>query len=40
MSLKLLVKPLPHNAFLTNHLNQKTVNKTTCRQPSANPRQL
>ena len=26
--------------FLTNHLKHKTVNKTTCRTPSANPRQL
>ena len=26
--------------FFTDHLNHKIVNKTTCRTPSANPRQL
>ena len=26
--------------FFTDHLNRKTVNKTTCRTPSANPCQL
>ena len=26
--------------FFTDHLNQNIVNKTTCRTPSANPRQL
>ena len=26
--------------FFTDHFNQKTVNKATCRAPAANPRQL
>ena len=29
----MLVKPLLEKAFFTNHLNHKTVNKTTCRRP-------
>ena len=40
MFLKLLVKPLLHSVFSTDHLNHKTVNKTTCRMPLANPHQL
>ena len=35
LSLKLLVKPLPHSNFFTDHLNHKIVNKTTSRTPSA-----
>ena len=27
-------------SFFTNHLKHKTVNKSTCRMPSVNPRQL
>ena len=38
--LKLLVKPFLHTFLFTDHLNHKTVHKTTCRAPSANPRQL
>ena len=34
ISLKLLVKPLLYRqCFLTDHLNHKNVNKTTCRTP-------
>ena len=39
ISLKLLVKLLLQ-CFFTDHLNHKTVIKTTCRAPSAYPRQL
>ena len=38
MPLEFLVKYLLR--FFTDHLKQKTVNKTTCRTPKANPRQL
>ena len=40
MSLKLLVKYLIRSVFFTDHLKHKTVNKATCRTPSADPRQL
>ena len=33
-------KTLATQLFFTDHLNHKTVNKTTWRTPSANPRQL
>ena len=33
-------KTFAPQCFFTEHLDQKTVNKTTCRTPSANPRQL
>ena len=39
ISLKFLVKSLL-KSFFTDHLKQKNVNKTTCRTPSSNPRQL
>ena len=39
ISLKLPIKPLLQ-CFFSDHLNHKTVNKTTCRMPSENPRQL
>ena len=40
MSLKFLVKSLATQCFFTDHLKHKTVNKTTCRTPSVNPRKL
>ena len=41
MAVKLLVKPLLYSVFFfTDHVNHKTVNKTTFRMPSANPYQL
>ena len=33
-------KVFPAKCFFTDHLKQKTLNKTTCRMPSANSRQL
>ena len=40
ISLKLLVTALLHSIFFTDHLNHKTVNKTTCRTTTVNPCQL
>ena len=40
MPLNLLVKSLLHSVFFTNDLKDKTINKTTCRTLSVNPRQL
>ena len=39
MSLKLPVKSLLHSVFFADSFKHKTVNKTTCRIPSANPSQ-
>ena len=39
ISPKFLIKSLLQ-CFFTHHLKHKTVNKTTCSTPSANPRQL
>ena len=33
-------KTFASQCFFTDHWNHKTVNKKTCRKPSANPRQL
>ena len=33
-------KSLAVQCFFTDHFNHKSVNKTTCRMPSVNPRQL
>ena len=33
-------KTFARQCFFTGHLNQKTVDKTTCRTPSGNPHQL
>ena len=40
MSLKLSSKVFATQCFFTDHLKNKTVNKSSCRMPSANPRQL
>ena len=38
MSFKLLFKSLPDSVFLL--ITDHTVNKTTCRTPSVNPREI
>ena len=40
ISLKFFSKTFAIQFFFTDNLNQKTVNKTTCRTPSENTRQL
>ena len=32
-------KAFATECFFTDHMNHRTINKTTCRTPSANPRQ-
>ena len=39
MSLKLPCKIFATKCLFTDHLQNKTVNQSTCRMPSANPRQ-
>ena len=37
---EIAIKTFATECFFTDHLNHKTVNKTTCRKSSVNPRQL